>query len=522
MRTSPEQQWYYLTHSWEDKGVHTFPKGICPKVIVIARLEYKLAYYNSTVHRFNSYTMRTPPEQQWYYLTHSWEDKGVHTFPKGICPKVIVIARLEYKLAYYNSTVHRFNSYTMRTPPEQQWYYLTHSWEDKGVHTFPKGICPKVIVIARLEYKLAYYNSTVHRFNSYTMRTPPEQQWYYLTHSWEDKGVHTFPKGICPKVIVIARLEYKLAYYNSTVHRFNFYTMRTPPEQQWYYLTHSWEDKGVHTFPKGICPKVNVIARLEYKLAYYNSTVHRFNSYTMRTPPEQQWYYLTHSWEDKGVHTFPKGICPKVNVIARLEYKLAYYNSTVHRFNSYTMRTPPEQQWYYLTHSWEDKGVHTFPKGICPKVNVIARLEYKLAYYNSTVHRFNSYTMRTSPEQQWYYLTHSWEDKGVHTFPKGICPKVIVIARLEYKLAYYNSTVHHFNSYTMRTPQEQQWYYLTHSWEVKGVHTFPKGICPKVNVIARLEYKLAYYNSTVHRFNSLHHEDTPRTVVVLFNPQLGG
>ena len=26
----------------------------------------------------------------------------------------------------------------------------------------------------------------------------------------------------------------------------------------------------------------------------------------------------------------------------------------------------------YLTHSWEDKGVHTFPKGICPKVNVIA------------------------------------------------------------------------------------------------------------------------------------------------------
>ena len=34
-----------------------------------------------------------------------------------------------------------------------------------------------------------------------------------------------------------------------------------------------------------------------------------------------------------------------------------------------------EQQWYYLTHSWEDKGVHTFPKGICLKVNVIAQLE---------------------------------------------------------------------------------------------------------------------------------------------------
>ena len=42
-----------------------------------------------------------------------------------------------------------------------------------------------------------------------------------------------------------------------------------------------------------------------------------------------------------GVHTFLKGICPKVNVIARLECELAYYDSAVHRFNHYTMRTPP-------------------------------------------------------------------------------------------------------------------------------------------------------------------------------------
>ena len=50
-----------------------------------------------------------------------------------------------------------------------------------------------------------------------------------------------------------------------------------------------------------------------------------------------------------------------------------------------------EQQWYYLTHCWEDKGVHTFPEGICPKVNVIARLEYELAYYDSS-----SFTSRWS------------------------------------------------------------------------------------------------------------------------------
>ena len=54
----------------------------------------------------------------------------------------------------------------------------------------------------------------------------------------------------------------------------------------------------------------------------------------------EEQYYLTHSWDDKGVHTFPKGICPKVNVIARLEYELTYYDSAIHRFNHYTTRTP--------------------------------------------------------------------------------------------------------------------------------------------------------------------------------------
>ena len=41
-----------------------------------------------------------------------------------------------------------------------------------------------------------------------------------------------------------------------------------------------------------------------------------------------------------------------------------------------------------------DKGVHTFPKDICPKVNVIARLEFELAYYDFAVHHFNHYTTR--------------------------------------------------------------------------------------------------------------------------------
>ena len=56
---------------------------------------------------------------------------------------------------------------------------------------------------------------------------------------------------------------------------------------------------------------------------------------------EQKWYYLTHSWEDKGVNTFPNVICLKVNIIAQLEFELVYYDSEVHCFNDYITRTPP-------------------------------------------------------------------------------------------------------------------------------------------------------------------------------------
>ena len=52
-----------------------------------------------------------------------------------------------------------------------------------------------------------------------------------------------------------------------------------------------------------------------------------------------------------------------------------------------------EQLWYYLTHIMENKGVHIFPKGVCPKVNVIARLEQELTYYDSTVHLRKQFTL---------------------------------------------------------------------------------------------------------------------------------
>ena len=59
----------------------------------------------------------------------------------------------------------------------------------------------------------------------------------------------------------------------------------------------------------------------------------------------QLWYFFTYSLEDKGVHTFPKDICPKMSVIARLEFELAYYDFAVKGFNNYASRiTPPEKK----------------------------------------------------------------------------------------------------------------------------------------------------------------------------------
>ena len=44
-----------------------------------------------------------------------------------------------------------------------------------------------------------------------------------------------------------------------------------------------------------------------------------------------------------------------------------------------------EQRRWYLIDSWSEKGVHTFPKSISLKRNVIARLDFELSYYGTTV-----------------------------------------------------------------------------------------------------------------------------------------
>ena len=46
------------------------------------------------------------------------------------------------------------------------------------------------------------------------------------------------------------------------------------------------------------------------------------------------------SGRDKRVHSFHGGISPKMNVIARLEIELAYYDVTVQHVSHYTNRAP--------------------------------------------------------------------------------------------------------------------------------------------------------------------------------------
>ena len=56
-----------------------------------------------------------------------------------------------------------------------------------------------------------------------------------------------------------------------------------------------------------------------------------------------------------------------------------------------------KQKWYYLTNSKEEKEIQTFSNSNCPKMNIIARLEFEFSNYNCPVHSLNHYTTWTRP-----------------------------------------------------------------------------------------------------------------------------
>ena len=78
-----------------------------------------------------------------------------------------------------------------------------------------------------------------------------------------------------------------------------------------------------------------------------------------------------------------------------------------------------KQQWYYFTHS--RRVFIPFPK-ICPKVNLIGKLKFKLAFYDAQAQHVSHYTMRTTlwyPEYCFFFQrSYSLEGDTVKVF----CP----------------------------------------------------------------------------------------------------
>ena len=133
-----------------------------------------------------------------------------------------------------------------------------------------------------------------------------------------------------------------------------------------------------------------------------------------------------------------------------------------------------EELWcYYLTHSWKDKGVHTFPKGIYPKMNIIARLEYELAYYDSAVQRFNHYTTRTLPNK--LFAVSYWK-KALLLFVDPFFP-LCQIKRLTLNTIYIGR---HINEWLLKK-------------------TFPT-----VSVQTLLQYSFSWWSVTVIKVSNLY------------------
>ena len=67
--------------------------------------------------------------------------------------------------------------------------------------------------------------------------------------------------------------------------------------------------------------------------------LHRLsNAKAILVKKKSSWTYCL---GDKGVHIFPEGICPKVNIIVQMVFKFAYYDVAALQVSPYATGTPP-------------------------------------------------------------------------------------------------------------------------------------------------------------------------------------
>ena len=130
------------------------------------------------------------------------------------------------------------------------------------------------------------------------------------------------------------------------------------------------------------------------------------------------------------------GICPKVNVIARLEYELAYYDFEVHRFNHYTTRTPPHLNSIESTSNPVLMYLHVFSAAIY-------RIKFKDKHYNTTVWIMNAQFLRSNYvhvkvtlllqyKHLWWWLKIGQEVQGrfLNQFPPDIIKSIWQLERI--------------------------------------------------------------------------------------------
>ena len=95
------------------------------------------------------------------------------------------------------------------------------------------------------------------------------------------------------------------------------------------------------------------------------------------------------------VRTVQKVHCSRRRLLRRvLEFHVCTINKSAHTkkvWKLYLMILVYIYIYIYI-YTWRNKEVHTFPKDISPKMNVIERLEFELSYYDAAVHHVSHYT----------------------------------------------------------------------------------------------------------------------------------
>ena len=178
-------------------------------------------------------------------------------------------------------------------------------------------------------------------------------------------------------------------------------------------------NKGVHIFPKGIIPKVNVIAWLGFEIAYYDVTVLYVSHYATMSK------YTNSLGNEKRQFFLLIFSCSTIWLLVRSWFGLFFlwHVNFPGLFNAKAVFS--EEHWaYYLIHSWGDKGIHTFSKGISPKLNVIVWLDFEHARYDIIVLNVSHYTTSNPPRMYRYrQIAQEWRNIQTLTTIENDVPK---------------------------------------------------------------------------------------------------